>query len=62
MQLIAKRQIDNTAWFQFRKETITASNLHDIKTKMEQFVKGVGGYVNMWSLSQNICLKIYTCH
>ena len=54
--MITKRQSDDTAWFQFKRGTITASKPHEIKTKMEKFVKGGGGggYVNMWRL----CLKI----
>ena len=52
--MITKGQSDNTAWFQFRKGTITASKLHEIKTKMEKFVKGGSGYVNMSSLCQKL--------
>ena len=52
--MITKGQSDNTAWFQFRKGTITASRSHEIKTKMEKFVKGGGSYVNLWSLCQKI--------
>ena len=54
IESITKGQSDNTAWFQFRKGTITASKSHEIKTKMEKFIKGGGGYINMWSLSQKI--------
>ena len=35
IQMITKEQSDNTAWFQFRKGTVTASNSHEIKTKKE---------------------------
>ena len=28
--------------------------MHEIKTKMEKFVKGGGGYVNMWISRQEI--------
>ena len=52
--MIRKRQSDNTAWFKFRKGTIIASKLHDIKTKMEKFIKGGSGYVDMWSLCQKM--------
>ena len=52
--MIRKRQSDNTAWFKFRKGTIIASKSHDIKTKMEKFIKGGSGYVNMWSLCQKM--------
>ena len=44
IEMIMKGKSDNTAWFQFRKGTITAS----------KFVKGESGYVNMWSLCQKI--------
>ena len=54
IQMITKGQSDNTAWFQFSKGTITTSKSHEIKTKMEKFVKGGSGYVNMWSLCQKI--------
>ena len=49
--MIVKGQSDYTAWFRFRKGTITASKSHELKTKMEKFDKG-GGYVKMWSLCQ----------
>ena len=52
--MITKRQSDNTAWFQFRKGTVTASKSHEIKAKMEKFVKVGIGYVNMWNLCQKI--------
>ena len=52
--MITKGQSDNTDWFHFRKGTITASKSHEIKTKMEKFVNGGSGYVNMWSLCQKI--------
>ena len=54
IQMITKRQSDNTAWFQFRKGTVTASKSHEIKAKMEKFVKVGIGYVNMWNLCQKI--------
>ena len=54
IQMITKGQSDNTAWFQFKKGTITASKSHKIKTKMEKFVKGGSGYMNMSSLCQKI--------
>jgi len=54
IESVTKGQSENTAWFQFRKETITASKSHEIKTKMEKFITGKGGYVNMWSLCQKI--------
>ena len=47
IQMITKGQSDNTAWFQFSKGTITTSKSHEIKTKMEKFVKGGSGYVNI---------------
>ena len=46
IESITKGQSDNTAWFQFRKGTITASTSYEIKTTMEKLIKG-GGYVNI---------------
>ena len=54
IESVTKGQSENTAWFQFRKGTVTASKSHEIMTKMEKFTKGGGIYVNMWSLSQKI--------
>ena len=33
-----KGQSDNTAWFQFRKGTITASKSHEIKTNVGKWL------------------------
>ena len=52
--MITKGKSDNTAWFQFRKGTITVSKSYEIKTKVEKFVKEGNGYVKMWSLCQKI--------
>ena len=52
--MITKAQSNNTAWFQFRKGTITTSKSHGIKTKVEKFVKEGSGYMNMWSLCQKM--------
>ena len=52
--MIMKGQSDNTAWFQLRKGTITASKSYEIETNMGRFVEGESGYVNMWSSCQKI--------
>ena len=40
IQIITKGQSDITAWFHFRKGTMTSSKPDEIKTKMEISVKG----------------------
>ena len=39
IQMVMKGRSGNTAWFQLRKGTNTASKSHEIKTKMEKFIK-----------------------
>ena len=38
----------------FRKGVITGSKGHEVKTKMEKFNRGGGGYVNLWQVFQKI--------
>ena len=59
IEVLTRGQSTNEHWYNFRKGVITASKAHEIKTKMEKVVRGVGGYINMWSLNQKVSGLIF---
>ena len=60
---ITRGQSLNHLWFQHRKGVITASKVHEIKTKMAKVIKGCRGNQDqesmMWSLIKNVSGMIF---
>ena len=54
IEVLTRGQNTNKHWYMFRKAVITASKCHNVSTKMDKVMKGGGGYLNMWSLNQNV--------
>ena len=53
-ELLTRGHKKKKLWYNYGKEVITASRSHSAFTKMKMILKPTGGYVDMWSLSQNI--------
>ena len=60
IELKTRGQSDNSDWFQFRKFVITSSKGHDVIVKMKKVKKLDGGYIDMYSLNENIFGRILT--
>uniref|UniRef100_A0A7M5WWY6 YqaJ viral recombinase domain-containing protein n=1 Tax=Clytia hemisphaerica TaxID=252671 RepID=A0A7M5WWY6_9CNID len=59
IEVATKGQSTNELWYQHRKSVITASKVHEVKTKMETIIKGYQkgderSEVLMWSLTKKI--------
>lgn len=63
IEKITRGQSSNHLCFQHRKGVITASKVHEVKTKMGKVIKGCSGNQNqgsmMWSLIKNISGMIF---
>lgn len=60
---ITRGQSSNHLWFQHRKGVITASKVHEVKTKMGKVIKGCSGQNQdsmMWSLIKNVSGMTFT--
>ena len=57
---ITRGQSENSLWYDYRKAVISASKVHEVKTKMKKAKTGAGGYINMFTLIQKISGNIFT--
>ena len=53
-------QSENQYWYEFRKGVISASKVHEVKTKMSKFKKGTSGPINMFGLIQKVSGNQFT--
>ena len=53
-ELLARGQSNDKLWYNYRKGVITASKVHSLLIKMNEIWKPTGGFVDMWSVCQNI--------
>ena len=52
-------QSDNETWFECRKNVVTSSKAHDVKTKVEKLKKCSGGYIDMYLLNIKVAGKLF---
>ena len=57
---LTRGQSENPLWYDYRKGVISASKVHEVKTKMCKFKKGTSGINNMFGLIQKISGNQFT--